>query len=101
MSQDGAKMAQDDPKVIPKMTPRDPQRTPGRIQERPMRPPKASKMDQDGAKESPKAPDERKRWKMQIIEKPLVFIAFLRSWGSQLGSCWAQDGSVEVQVASC
>ena len=116
--QDGAKRGQEEPRVRPrwvKMGPRWPKMSPRGPQDDPKRPledpkkhprepngsPKASKMDQDGPKECPKAQNERKSEKLKIIEKPIVFIAFLKSWGSQMGSCWAQDGSVEVQVASC
>ena len=77
------KLAQVGPKLAPswpKLTPSWPQVGPKLAQDEPM---------------------ERKCRKLKNIEKPLVFVGFLSLWGSKLGPCRGQDGSVEVILASC
>ena len=66
-----------------------------------MGPQRRTKWTKLGPKGCPKSQDERKSKEMKNIEKPFVFVGFSRFWDSQLGLFWGQDGSVEVQVASC
>ncbi len=80
----------------PSHAPDDPKRGPRASQEAangPLRGPKWTKME---SKEGPKGRAEHKCRKIKNNKNTLVFIGFLKFWGSKLGFCWGQTGSVEV-----